>query len=406
VVAEAPFLLKQLVFAGFEMDSILLRDLQYLCEKAFVGSHFMQNALKLGKREEKTATTTKIVSEIFGRCLASAALYEEAVAGHQLQLQGRLKKGTTKKKDHGRKTGGGDTQDATAGERKRKQEKGRKGLLVWEGERIRYRFDGVFYPGVVTKSKGNSSWPIVDFGGGWVRCVRLTQENKGECWHPEGEGGGGGRGGDEGSGGEDSPDVERGKVEAGQVEASKRATKKSGVGLVKGLRNGQRVQSLEGAKTVEVRKGGARRRGAKHVNRGGKKQAKPQDHSGWGDDEQMKRAVAASMVAYHQQQGGHGQHQHHHHQQGQGVEGGHSAAAWEEGAKVETYGGGASGIGGAKWYAGVVAKVHTDDARGCTFDIEYEDGDREERVRMHMVRSRVDPMTKGGVAAKGTVSRL
>jgi hypothetical protein len=54
-------------------------------------------------------------------------------------------------------------------------------------------------------------------------------------------------------------------------------------------------------------------------------------------------------------------------------------AAWEEGAPVNArYG------RGAKWYAGVVAKVHADG----TFDIDYNDGDREERVSSGMIRSR------------------
>jgi hypothetical protein len=72
VVAEAPFLLKQLVSAGFEMGCALLLDLQYLCEKAFLGSRFMHNATKLGKPEAKTAETTKITGDIFARCLSGA----------------------------------------------------------------------------------------------------------------------------------------------------------------------------------------------------------------------------------------------------------------------------------------------------------------------------------------------
>jgi hypothetical protein len=61
------------------------------------------------------------------------------------------------------------------------------------------------------------------------------------------------------------------------------------------------------------------------------------------------------------------------------VGGGKGGAAWEEGAKVDVrYG------GGVRWYIGVVAKTHADGS----YDIDYDDGDKERRVGYAAIRSR------------------
>jgi hypothetical protein len=57
------------------------------------------------------------------------------------------------------------------------------------GQKIFYNLDGKWYAGTVMKAalKGDGTWPTVDFGKGYVRVVRTTRMNMGDCWFPKQE---------------------------------------------------------------------------------------------------------------------------------------------------------------------------------------------------------------------------